>query len=351
MFLSDLLFYAFNLHSLVYKKLDILTTVKHLNHHIIDYVNIQKNTDFDTGLVKKILPLYFDEPVEFARLYGGFRNTTALITANNAKYVLRIYSERANHHESDGVFIKAEWDFITFLEKRGLPVPRLHPSKSGGLIAKSDNYYAVLMAYIDGKDGRFSLNNNKFENLGKLFARMHLSSTEYSKEKTLLLATKNPFEHLKEKIKPEDVELAALFDPLYQEYTNSVAKIESIPAYLIHGDLIFSNILFDGDDIAGVLDFGDIHRGIFIKELAKFVTSAYDHHDLYKMPVNFIDSFMLGYTTLRELSSLEKEFLPIYLELSRVGIFRMLKKHRSHLVDGYVAETKVAIDLIKNKYL
>ncbi len=329
--------------------------MKGINHHIIDYRTIQKNKKFDAKLVKQVLPLYFEgNEVKIARLYGGFRNTTVYVSKGDEAYVLRIYTNKKREKEYDenfGKTIRAEWSFVAYLRNNGVPVPELVPNKKGELISKYNDTYVVLMNYIDGVDGRYNLNDKKFMNLGTLMANMHKSSQGYPSEQTRVFPTKNPFEYLKEKIGSEDPDLYCSLSEVYRLYEETVSKIEALPKHLIHGDLIFSNILFRKNNIAGILDFDDIRRGMFIEELATLIISTYDHHKLYNVSLSYIDNFMQSYTHTRALSQQEKELLPLYLNLSRLGIRRMLKKYRPELLERYLMETQEVIHLVKSKYL
>lgn len=320
-----------------------------INNHLIDYKNIQKDKFFEEELLNEFVKLYFDYDVNVERLYGGFRNSTALITKGTNKFVLKVYSaEEINpNHTYEG--ISAEWDFIKYLGRHGIPTTEIILNIENKTITKHANRYAVLMSYIEGSDGRYNLNDQKFRNIGVLMGKMHKLAMKYNPPNERPSPAKNPFENLKSKFEKDGNKNQA-FESLYAQYSKLLPKMNKLHKYYIHGDLIFSNLVFKEDDISGVLDFDDMNKDLLLKEVTVFIISAYDHHDLYKMNKSYITSFLSEYTKIRPLNITEKEIILLYLEMSQVGIRKLINKYRPNLEQKFMNETDEVISYIKANY-
>jgi len=89
---------------------------------------------------------------------------------------------------------------------------------------------------------------------------------------------------------------------------------DSLPCGVIHGDLFVDNILFEGDDVSGIIDFYYAHDAPFAMDIAislnaqaVLLTAADD---------NRIKAFMDGYQSVRPLQEDELEALPLLLRLA-----------------------------------
>ena len=86
-----------------------------------------------------------------------------------------------------------------------------------------------------------------------------------------------------------------------------------LPTGVIHGDLFVDNILFDGDEVTGIIDFYYAHDAAYAMDIAISLNAQavlLDKGDQVRM-----QTFLDGYSELRPLSEAEQEALPILLRL------------------------------------
>jgi Ser/Thr protein kinase RdoA (MazF antagonist) len=94
----------------------------------------------------------------------------------------------------------------------------------------------------------------------------------------------------------------------------------NLPQAVIHGDYPGENILFKGDDVVGVLDFGRSRREARVLDLANVTQSLMrTTFDDYESFLPFLQVFATGYKQALPLDELEYEALPL-LTQTRVAL-------------------------------
>ncbi len=117
----------------------------------------------------------------FSKLLRTQDNDHYRISTGDEAYVLRVYQngDALGRQESDYLF---ELDWLTYLQKAGLPVSYPLPRKDGSLLGKFDapegtRYYALFtMAHGEG----MSIGNEEqLYEVGQYMARIHLTSNDF----------------------------------------------------------------------------------------------------------------------------------------------------------------------------
>jgi homoserine kinase type II len=81
---------------------------------------------------------------------------------------------------------------------------------------------------------------------------------------------------------------------------------------LIHGDLFFDNILFEGDKIKAIIDLEEACSYYLIFDLGMAVIGLCRTDD--KIDLTKVKALIEGYETVRLLSSVEKKSLPLFVK-------------------------------------
>ena len=101
-----------------------------------------------------------------------------------------------------------------------------------------------------------------------------------------------------------------------------------LPSGIIHADLFKDNVLLDGENVAGFIDFYYACNGNFMYDLAIAVNDWSRTSD-NKLDANLCKAFIDGYESIRPLSDAEKEYFPVAQRAGcvRFWVSRLLDFH------------------------
>jgi|GEM_PF-2763585 len=258
---------------------------------------------------------------EVCARYGINPKDTNLIKADNnliydcGERILRV-SYSGTRTESD---IEAEVNWMRFLHRQGLSVPKTIPSLAGELTERidkpEDHFTAVLFEKIPGsKISKATWNATHFQNLGRLTGRLHNSNEQYYQQQPT-----HGIKHWDELVEcsytdllPEDErELGQLHDQLISKFRTYEISMGTYG--LIHNDIHFENYLLMGPENKIVLfDFEVACQSWYVYEIA---TALY-----YACLVNrkrndvafeqtFLSNFLVGYREVRDLPPVDFEVI------------------------------------------
>ena len=91
-----------------------------------------------------------------------------------------------------------------------------------------------------------------------------------------------------------------------------------LPSGIIHADLFKDNVLLDGKNVAGFIDFYYACNGNFMYDLA-IAVNDWARSSNNKLDISLKDAFISGYESIRPLSIEEKIYFPI---AQRAGCIR-----------------------------
>jgi homoserine kinase type II len=100
---------------------------------------------------------------------------------------------------------------------------------------------------------------------------------------------------------------------LYDEMNFQQEQSFDLPSGVIHGDLFADNILFEGDEVTGIIDFYYAHDAAYASDIA--VSLNAQAVLLGKDDRERMQAFLEGYESLRPLSEAEQKALPVLLRL------------------------------------
>lgn len=285
--------------------------------------------------IKPILIEYFGEQrFELEISKGGMNNTTCFVEVDKDKYTLRIY--RSHNDETK---VSYELEVINALNDMNIciPVPQVIASTKGELFTKTaDGNIAAIFKYMEGKNPIF-LRLKEIESFG--YACGLLTQALGNLKINMLPAYKPCYEI--ESAYPEcslDKVIEFCYSPSsdFVEYNEYLARIgqqliilmekvqyyRKLPHQIIHGDLNASNVLADNDgNICGILDFEFVSYDLRVMELAVCLSDMLHYTEGEGNNFQRINSLIMGYRRVMNLSDDELDIIPSLLILRRLDVF------------------------------
>jgi homoserine kinase type II len=179
-------------------------------------------------------------------ILAGIENTNYFVATTHGRYVLTLF-EKLQPHE-----LPFYLDLMAHLSNHGVPCPRPIANLADELLGVLNGKPAALVSFLPGKD-LVEPAPGHCAQVGETLADLHLAG------KTYRLRMENPRGPkwwkavMPELIPflPED-EAALLREEVRFQ---SQRRQSDLPRGVVHADLFRDNVLFEGDRIAGVIDF------------------------------------------------------------------------------------------------
>ena len=191
------------------------------------------------------------EVVELKGISSGITNTNYFVTTTQGKYVLTLFEH--NTLEELPYFI----DLMSHLSSHGVPCPQPIENNAGVSLHMLNGKPAVLISCLNGRD--ISVPEPKHcAAVGAVLANMHVAGQTFV-EKVFDQPHRNPRDidwriRTAEQVMPH---LASADQQLLKDTLAFQAKLDisALPRGIIHADLFRDNVLFDGDQVGGLIDF------------------------------------------------------------------------------------------------
>ncbi|MDX8381112.1 MAG: homoserine kinase [Ghiorsea sp.] len=249
----------------------------------------------------------------FTGIAAGIENSNFFIDMQSGeRFVLTIF-ERLGEQELP-YFMR----LMKHLATHGLKSPDVQVRHDDSLIfnieCEEGTKQGCIVSCLTGKILEY-LNETQLHSSGEALATLHVAGTEFKEHRD------NPtgFDWLEDNIQhmQADVEktygadaLTLLNDEL--AYQKQYCELD-FPQGVIHGDLFCDNILFEGNEVSGVIDFYYAHQAPYVMDVAIAINAqaiVLGEEDETRMAV-----FLEGYESKRPLSIEEKDSLNGLLRL------------------------------------
>ncbi len=197
--------------------------------------------------------------VDLQPIASGIENTNYFATTDSGRYVLTLY-ERLPAAE-----LPFYLNLMAHLARAGALVPAPEADRTGALFSLLNGKPAGLVARVDGVPVRVPAADH-CARVGAALARLHLASQSY---RARLTNRRGPawWRQAARAVKPYlDADRAALLDAEIKFQTGFGRG--RLPKGAIHGDLFCDNVLFSGERVAGIIDFGFAASDYFAYDLA-----------------------------------------------------------------------------------
>ncbi len=255
---------------------------------------------------EQVLSLYdIGQLSSFEGINEGIENTNYILRTTQDNYIFTVYEKRVS--ASDLPFFMS---LMENLNESNFPCPLPVHQKTGAIIGKifSKNYTIVSM--LKGKWPR-TIGNNEVFKAGEALGKLHSSSSKFS-----YLTRKNSMgkdfwieTYSKVKDKAENH-----FDGLRENIKEAFEAInnwpDNLPSGIIHGDYFPDNVLFDNDNVSGVIDFYMSCNDFYAYDLAIALNSWCFERD-FSFNITKAGLMLKGYNSQRNLSENELENLNI----------------------------------------
>jgi Ser/Thr protein kinase RdoA (MazF antagonist) len=239
---------------------------------------------------------------ESHRLHGEFDENYHLISTGGAEYVLKIM--RA---DCDAAFLDLLIRALDHL--KNFPVPRT----AGPIEKTGDGRFKWTLHWLPGTQlADVPRTQANLKNLGRLLGRIDRALESFShpaahRELKWDLQRAAWIEDYLDYI--EDQSRRTLVGGVLDRFKNE-RPLDKVRRSVIHGDANLHNVLVEGDEITGLIDFGDLHFGAPVSELA--VACAYVlPEEMAALATGFEETFPL--------TDVEREVVPLLI-LTRLAV-------------------------------
>ena len=257
---------------------------------------------------------------ELQPIASGIENTNYFVTTERGRYVLTLY-ERLPASE-----LPFYLNLMAHLARAGVEVPAPVPDRTGALFSRLNGKPAGLVARVDGAPVS-TPSQVHCAHVGAALARLHVVSQTY---RARLTNRRGPawWRQAARAVKPHlDAAQVALLDGEIKFQTGFGRG--KLPKGAIHGDLFCDNVLFAGDRVAGIIDFGFAATDFFAYDLAITVNDWCTQEADGGLDGALAAAMVSAYDAARSLTQDEREAWPALLRAAalRFWLSRLYDMH------------------------
>lgn len=245
------------------------------------------------------------EFVSFEGISEGIENTNYILRTTKDNFIFTVYEKRVS-----GADLPFFMELMEKLNGSNFPCPLPIHQKNGSIIGQIFGKNYTIVSMLRGKWPR-TLSNNEALKAGETLGKLHSATSKMSS-----LSRNNSMgrdfwkeTYLKVKDKTE-----AHFDDL-EKAANSAFEIiknwpENLPSGIIHADYFPDNVLFENDDVSGVIDFYMSCNDFYAYDLV-IALNAWCFERDHSFNVTKAGLMLKGYNSQRKLSENELESLNV----------------------------------------
>ena len=243
---------------------------------------------------------------------NGYENLNYLVQNEGKRYVFKTYSE--NQELLD--FVSAEVEVLRNIDFDSEKIPAPIPFSDGDFVKLLDidgkTKICRMLTYLEGQLlGDADHTEKLFNDFGTFLAALdsQLSGINNYMIKSRQWAWDLQYNHLNKKLisaidDPKDRSTVTYFFQQFEE--NVVPKFLDLRKQVIHNDANEWNVLVHDNEIAGIIDFGDLVHTYLINELAVALPYAcYEKED----PLKWAQYIIKGYHKIVPLQEIELSVL------------------------------------------
>ncbi|MCF6337825.1 MAG: homoserine kinase [Gammaproteobacteria bacterium] len=274
-----------------------------------------KYTQLQRHDIERIAKNYNLTVTEFESIEGGAGNSSYLLYTGHCKYVLTVCDDKAL---PDAIRMG---QLLLWLEQYNFPATRLLPSVSGDIVIVYMDKPVMLKVYIEGQVNE-NLDDVMLFQTGAEMAKLHqIPAPDYLPEKHAYgLQT---FSNI-------------ITGSINTEYESWLAKqLDHIkqnipldlPCGLIHGDVFFDNVLFEGDKFKAIIDFEEACHYYKGFDLGMGITGMCVTDTT--VALDKVRALVSGYQKIRILGQAERESLQLFIHYAATATscWRFWKYH------------------------
>jgi len=257
--------------------------------------------------------------VELASIASGIENTNYFVTTDNGRFVLTLY-ERLPADE-----LPFYLNFMAHLAKAGCEVPAPEPDRTGALFSILNGKPAGLVHRVDGEASEPPTLAHCAA-VGGALCRLLVASQHYRTQ------------HANRRGPAWWRQAARALRPYLTPEQNGLLQAElafqagfgrtRLPKAAIHADLFCDNVLFKGDTVVGIIDFGFAATDFLAYDVAIAVNDWCDAGD-GSLDDERTHALISGYDAMRPIVAEEREQWPALLRAAalRFWLSRLYDLH------------------------
>ncbi len=259
------------------------------------------------------------EPKDIARLesiYGlnsvvlkpiaeGVENSNYLLQSENSKAILTLYEQRVNAED-----LPFFLGLMQHLARAGVPCPLPIAGIDGALVHTIAGKNAAMVSFLNGKSVT-RISPEHCREVGLHMAKIHLASEGYTLTRPNALslpAWPQMWQKIRDRAGEEWPKTIALIDAQMAQL--KTAWPNNLPRGIIHADLFPDNVFFEGEGLSGLIDFYFACEDMLAYDLA-IALNAWCFEQNYEFNITKSRRMLEGYTSIRPLSSQEKDAFPV----------------------------------------
>lgn len=251
------------------------------------------------------------ELIELKGISSGITNTNYFVITDQDKYVLTLFE----HNTIDELpyFI----ELMSHLAAHHIPCPKPITDKAGGSLHMLNGKPATLISCLTGRDID-KPNVTQCAAVGEVLAKMHIAGLSFDQQ-----------DHHEQTRNPRGADwrnkTAQLVMPHLDAEAQQLLKAEmtfqagldlaALPSGVIHADLFRDNVLFDGDQIGGLIDFYYACHDTLAYDLAIAVNDWCVHAD-GSLDANRLEAMLKAYQAVRPFNEAELAAWPGLLRIA-----------------------------------
>jgi homoserine kinase type II len=250
------------------------------------------------------------EPVEG----GGSGNSNYLLNTEQGQFILTMFNDQNIE------FADVLGRLLLILAENDFPTNRLLSPLKGGTTMTYNGKPVMIKLYISGQVHR---NPDKImlRQVGEAMAKLHQIPVPDFLPERIPYGVASFLTVMGQNI---DRSFESWIGRRLPELEREI-KID-LPQGLIHSDLFYDNVLFEGQQMQAVIDFEDAMQHVFVFDLAMGIVGFCGE---WRGSFDHVRGLVEGYQQIRELQEREKESLQLFVEYAAatVSCWRFWRYH------------------------
>ncbi|MEJ2508620.1 MAG: homoserine kinase [Gammaproteobacteria bacterium] len=198
-------------------------------------------------------------PLTLEGIADGIENSNYWLTTSTGEYVLTVF-ERVETNDVD-YFL----DLMAYLAEHGIPCPAPVANRAGQRYDQLQGRPAAICARLPGAPVD-TPGPAHCAAVGQALGRWHRVGADFDRHRDNSRALRW-WRELDERVRPRlDADAAALLDA--ELHFQSLFRLNDLPRGPIHADLFRDNVLFEGEELTGLLDCYDACDDVLLYDLA-----------------------------------------------------------------------------------
>jgi homoserine kinase type II len=264
------------------------------------------NTQLQEKDIQNIADDYALNVIDFEPLIGGLDNSNFLVQTCQGDYVLTVYEQLTM---ADAVEFA---QLLLMLAEHDYPTTRIVVPVQGELVKIFRGKPVMIKNYIPGNYFR-DLNETKLRQVGAAMAQLHQIPVPG------FLSQRKPYGilHFSEVAgRNIDLEYESWAGEEFAKFKRTIPH--GLPWGLIHSDVFFDNVLFNGDQLIAIIDFMDTIPYFLAYDLGMGMVGLCSKNSA--LEIDKARALVEGYQNIRELEKKEKKSLQFFAEYAATAV-------------------------------